>query len=173
MRTRAIILILFVATLTTKAADWVYMGLYPYMYDLNTARWSYAAAPVIWYQDVYTQEWGVIGEQPPINSLEYLPGLMIRIWSNQGEVFDIYFYIDNEASLDDPRFPGPADYIYYYEELRNDKAVIAMKDQVFGQEESITLALDFTEYAAGYFSGVILGNTTVRPIAGEFVFYTF
>ena len=173
MKTLAIISILFLSTLSTKAADWVYMGLYPYMYDLNTARWSYSAAPVMWYQDVYTHEWGVIGEQPPINSLEFLPGLMIRTWSNQGKVIDIYFYIENEASLDDPLLPGLENYLYYYEELRNNKAVIAMKDQVFGLEESFTLALDFTEYAAGYFSGVILGNTTVTPIAGEFAFYTF
>lgn len=173
MKALSTLLYLFTASLSAKAAGWVYMGFYPYMYDLNTDRWNYASAPVIWYQDIHTNEWGFIGEQPPINSLESLPGLMIRTWSNRGNVIDIYFYVDNEALLVDSRIPGEADYLYYYEELPDDKAVIALKDQVLGQEESITLTLDFTAFAEGYFSGVILTETIVEPISGEFAFYTF
>ena len=171
MKKLTLSLALLLSTLSASATGWVYMGLYPYMYDGNTARWSYSSTPVLWHVDMYTSQWYSMGVQPPNYAPDFMPGIVVELTLSNQSIVDFYCYLSNEAVLDDLGVVGTSNYVYYYEDLGNNKAILAAKDEEILQDEAITLALVFSNYGKGYFSGVIMNGSNVVGVNGTFAMF--
>ena len=86
MKKLAVLSLMLFTAWSANAAGWVYMGLYPYMYDSNLGQWSRSAEPFLYHQNVYSGQWYQMGAAPPRYAPNSLIGLGIDLYLPAGRL---------------------------------------------------------------------------------------
>lgn len=165
MRRLTLILVFLTFSLSARAAGWVYMGNYPYLYDHGSAKWTYSPAPVIWHQDIHTGYWYNIGTAPANLAPENVMGREVRIYSTLEGLyyylsFSTYDPIYGTATVDGYSF----NFYYHYKKITNNQAQIIAYDG--GQAYDYTLLFD--DASSGYWDGSSIDLYGVYDYYGSF-----
>lgn len=161
------ICILFLSiSASAQTAGWVYMGYYPFMYNGDTAKWSYSTSPVIWHQDIFNGGWYFIGNQPPNLTPENLYGRTIQVWSAVERIYYDLGFSSFEQFYGAASVGGNSLGFYYvYKKITNNQAQIL----AFDGSQMYDYSLVFETTNSGIWEGYTINNNGVFAYYGTFI----